>query len=341
MKTFAMPQGRKFVPAARVGKLTSSDQDTVDLDASMVRVREGLESRALRISGRVGEELAAYVGQPGKMLRARFCLMLGAALGVEPKKAESAARAMELVHNASLLHDDCVDEAELRRGKATANTVFGVNVALLLGDLAFSQGLEEAIDISPNASHHLVTTVREMTVGELQEEFLRGSLDVTFEAYMGVAGRKTGALFEWCGNVLSELSPYAHEAADPPRLASSAGILLQIVDDIHDFTLDKDVSGKTQAKDFSLGRLTLPGVLAVTDAGTRDEFITLWRSCAKDPDAGVRIAELLKERGHIEGARAKGREILTSMLGWAERLPCRERAEELSAFIAIMAKREF
>src|ERR1019366_4341712 len=98
----------------------------------------GLESRARRISGRVGEELAAHVGRPGKMLRARFCLLLGSALGVPPEKAEGAARAMELVHNASLLHDDCVDAAELRRGVPTPNSVFGTTVGLLLGDLAFS-----------------------------------------------------------------------------------------------------------------------------------------------------------------------------------------------------------
>lgn len=308
----------------------------VRIEDSLEKVRSGLESRARRISGRVGEELAAHIGRPGKMLRARFCLLLGAALGVDEEKTEAAARAMELVHNASLLHDDCVDEADIRRGVPTPNKVFGTTVGLLLGDLAFSQGLEEAIDISPNAARHLVWTVREMTVGELQEEFLRGSVDVSLDAYMGVAARKTGALFEWAGNVLSELSPHQHEMADPPRLACAAGILLQIVDDIHDFTLEKNVSGKEQAKDMTLGRLTLPGVLAVADPKTRAAFLALW--AAKDKKG---VAEFLKSSGHIEGAREKGRELVRSMRSWIKALPCKDEAATLDAFVGVMASREF
>jgi len=306
------------------------------LDDSLERVRSGLEKRARRISGRVGEELASYVGRPGKMLRARFCLLLGRALGVADDKAEAAARAMELVHNASLLHDDCVDGADVRRGVPTPNAVYNTTVALLLGDLAFSQGLEEAVDISPSAPRLLVTTVREMTVGELQEEFLKGSIDVSVDAYMGVAARKTGALFEWAGSVLSELSPFPHEQSDPPRLACAAGILLQIVDDIHDYTLPENVTGKPVGQDLVNRRLTLPCILALQDAPSRAEFLSLWE--AGDP---AKIAEFMKTRGFVEKTRAKGRELVDSMLAMARALPCKAEAKELAQFIEIMAKREF
>ena len=91
---------------------------------------------------------------------------------------------------------------------------------------------------------------------------------------MGVASRKTGALFEWAGAVLSELSPFPHEQADPPRLACAAGILLQIVDDIHDYTLDERVSGKDSAADLVNRKLTLPCIYALQDAGSRQEFLS-------------------------------------------------------------------
>jgi geranylgeranyl pyrophosphate synthase len=305
------------------------------LEDSLERVRAGLERRARRIEGRVGSELASHVGRPGKMLRARFCLQLGAALGVDQEKAEGAARAMELVHNASLLHDDCVDGADVRRGAATPNKVFGTTVGLLLGDLAFSQGLEEAIDISPSAPQLLVTTVREMTVGELQEEFLKGSVDITVEAYLGIAARKTGALFEWAGSVLSELSPLPHADSDPPRLACAAGILLQIVDDIHDYTLPANVTGKEQATDLRNRKLTLPAILAL-QGPSRSEFLSLWERGEAGP-----IADFLKAQGCIEGARAKGRELVESMLALSRRLPCRAEAAELTLFIQLMARREF
>ncbi len=308
------------------------------VEDSLTRVRAGLESRARRIEGRVGQELASHIGRPGKMLRSRFALLLAGALGVDLDKAEGVARAMELVHNASLLHDDCVDEADLRRGHATPNKIFGTTVGLLLGDLAFAQGLEEAIDISPNAPKLLVTTVREMTVGELQEEFLKGSTVVTVEAYMGVASRKTGALFEWAGAVLSELSPFPHEQSDPPRLACAAGILLQIVDDIHDYTLTERVSGKDEGQDLANRKLTLPCIYAVQDPATREDFLALWNE--PKPDA-ARIAKLLKERGHIQKTREKGRELTDSMLAMIKKLPCKAEASELGFFVEVMAKREF
>lgn len=301
----------------------------------MARVRAGLESRSRRIEGRVGQELAAFVSRPGKMLRSRFCLLLGGALGVPEEKAEAASRALELVHNASLLHDDCVDEAALRRGYPTANAAFNVPTALLLGDLAFSQGLEEAVDISPNAARLLVTAVREMTVGELQEEFLKGETDLSVDAYMGICSRKTGALFEWAGAVLSELSPFPHEQADPPRLASAAGILLQLVDDIHDYTLPERASGKDEGQDLKNRRLTLPCLYALASPD-RDAFLKLWN--ASDAPG---IAKLLKERGHVQKAREKGRELTDSMTAMVRKLPCKAEAAELAFFVELLAKREF
>ena len=302
------------------------------VEDSLTRVRAGLDSRARRIEGRVGQELAAFVSRPGKMLRSRFCLLLGGALGVPEDKAEAASRALELVHNASLLHDDCVDEAALRRGYPTANAAFNVPTALLLGDLAFSQGLEEAVDISPSAARLLVTAVREMTVGELQEEFLKGSLDLSVDAYMGICSRKTGALFEWAGAVLSELSPFPHEQSDPPRLASAAGILLQLVDDIHDYTLPERASGKDDAQELKNKSLTLPCLYAVKEP----EFLKLWNA-ADAPG----LAKYLKDRGHIQRARDKGRELTDSMVAMIKKLPCKAEAAELAFFVELMAKREF
>jgi octaprenyl-diphosphate synthase len=317
--------------------MSSMPISLLKVEDSMARVRAGLEARARRIEGRVGSELAAHISRPGKMLRTRFALLLSGALGVDRDKAEAVSRAMELVHNASLLHDDCVDEADLRRGHPTPNKIFGTTVGLLLGDLAFSQGLEEAVDISPNAPRLLVTTVREMTVGELQEEFLKGSLTVTVDAYMGVAARKTGALFEWAGAVLSELSPFPHEQADPPRLASAAGILLQIVDDIHDYTLAEGVSGKDEGQDLQNRRLTLPCIYALQDPAGRETFLKLW----DNPDASRQIAKFLNDGGHIRRTRETGRELVDSMLAMIRGLPCKAEAAELAFFVEIMAKREF
>ncbi|MCX5795108.1 MAG: polyprenyl synthetase family protein [Elusimicrobia bacterium] len=311
------------------------------LEASLERVRSGLESRSRRISGRVGEGLAEQMARPGKMLRARFCLLLGAALGVETAKSEAAARGMEFVHNASLLHDDCVDLARLRRGRPTPNEVFGVNVALLLGDLAFAQGLEEVVDLTPQSAKRMISTAREMAVGELQEEFLKGSVGVTVEAYLGVISRKTGALFEWCGATLAELSPLPHADADPPRLGSAAGMLLQVIDDIQDYTLTKAASGKEPGRDLCERRLTLPAILALNDPAARPEFLRLWEAGGEGRASVERMASFLESSGHMEAARGRARELVRSIRTWAAALPVKEFSVSFCSFIDAMERREF
>ncbi|MBI3297940.1 MAG: polyprenyl synthetase family protein [Elusimicrobia bacterium] len=309
------------------------------LDSSLDRVRTGLERRVAALGARVGDHLAGYVGQPGKLLRTRYTLLLGRALGVDSIQAESVARAVELVHNASLLHDDCIDEGLLRRGVPTPNALFGDRTGILVGDLAFTQGMAEAALVSSEAVRSLVAAVQEMTIGELQEEFLKGSLNVSVEGYYGVAARKTSALFEWAGRVLSDESPLDHRREDPPRLGVAAGVLLQIVDDIHDFTLAEAVAGKPPGQDLHNGRLTLPGIIAMDDDASRERWIGLWgeRSSGRLDQA----LALFKEGGHLDTARGEARRIMTAMLPWAEALPQREAAAELCGFMTALFNREF
>ncbi|MFH1725791.1 MAG: polyprenyl synthetase family protein [Elusimicrobiota bacterium] len=311
------------------------------VDDSLARVREGLERRAARLGGRLGDHLVSVIGRPGKMLRARFALLVGAALGVDRDVRERVARVVELIHNASLLQDDCIDEALMRRGCPTPNAQFGDRTGVLLGDLAFTEGMDEALGVSPRAARSLVRSVREMAVGEIQEEFLRGSLDVSVEGYYGLAARKTGALFEWTGEVLSEAGVLPHRREDPPRLGRSAGILLQIVDDIHDVTLDEAVAGKPPGQDLANGRLTLPGILAMDDEGSRSRFMTIWRAVPRDAGRLERALALFEERGHLEAARARARGILDDALRLIDGLPVKAEGAPLKAFMRLMVGREF
>ena len=311
------------------------------IETSLSRVRAGLERRSRSLGGRIGEQLAAFITRPGKMLRARFCLHLGAALGVTPDGAESAGGIAELVHNASLLHDDCIDGAKTRRGRPTPNALFDQTTGILLGDLAFTQALDEAVDLSPGAVRGIVDTVREMSIGELQEEFLRGSVEVTEESYYGIAARKTGALFEWCARCMSDMSPLDHDKEACPRLGRSAGILLQIVDDIHDFTLDVLVSGKDAAQDAAGARLTLPCLLALKDPASSETFLRLWAKASSEPSAAKELAKLLQERGHLDAARGRAQVTLAQILCWVRGLPLQEEAGALADFMESMARRDF
>jgi len=311
------------------------------VDDALSRVRSGLERRVAALGGRIGDHLASDLGRPGKMLRARYALLLGEALGVPQAASEAVARAAELVHSASLLHDDVIDNADTRRGAPTPNALFGRTTGILMGDLAFTEGLSEAMDLGRPSVEALVRAVREMTVGEIQEEFLQGSLNVSVEGYYGVAARKTGALFEWVGEALSLAATLPHRRSDPGRLGVGAGILLQIVDDIHDFTLSKDVAGKEPGRDYFNGRLTLPGILAMDDEATRAEFMRLWAAKPKGEPEFKKMLCLLESAGQLEAAREKARELMKSLLPLVDALPEKARAAELRMFMELLFRREF
>lgn len=311
------------------------------VEESLDRVRAGLESRIASLGGRIGDLLAEYIGRPGKMLRARYALHLGGALGTPESLCERAALVVELVHNASLLHDDCIDNGLLRRGVPTPNARFGERTGIMLGDLAFVEGMIEAAGISASAVRSLMGAVSEMTVGEIQEEFIKGSPDVSFEGYCGIAARKTAAIFEWAGRVLSEASPLAHRKTDPPRLGRSAGVLLQVIDDIHDFTLNEDVAGKSPGQDFANGRLTLPSILALDDESSREGFLRAWKARASGREAYREAKDILLRGGHLDEARRRARKIMESMLPIVDALPVKEKAAELRAYIDLLFSREF
>lgn len=312
----------------------------VGAEESLGRVRSHIQRGGAALGGRIGDHLAGYLGRPGKMIRARYSLLLGACLGVETGAAERVAAVAELVHNASLLHDDCIDDGLLRRGLPTPNALFGDRAGVLLGNLCFTEALSEARRLSSSAAQALVEAASEMSVGELQEEFLRGSTNLSAEGYCGLAVRKTGSVFEWAGKALSGLSPERHRPQDPVRLGRLAGIILQIVDDVHDFALERDVAGKEPGQDLRNGRLTLPCILALDDEDARPRMLRIWASREK-PEALGQAMELFMERGFLAASRAKAREALEEALPVAEGLPVRERASALAGFLKRMLEREF
>lgn len=306
----------------------------------LLHIRESLDRHVAAIGGRIGDHLASAIGRPGKMLRARFGLSLGAALGVDGQVCERLGCAAELVHNASLLQDDCIDRASVRRGAPTPNAQFGDRTAVMLGDLAFAEGMSEAARVSPRVTEGLIRTVREMAVGELQEEFLSGSLNLSVEGYCGIAARKTGALFEWMGEALSGESRLAHRREDPPKLGRLTGVILQVIDDIHDFTLDAEVAGKPPGQDFANGRLTLPGILALDDEASRPRFTALWER-RRAPESFPEALALLRERGHLDAAKETARGMLARFQPLVEALPVSAEARRLQEFLDQMLRREF
>src|SRR5258706_3076893 len=237
-------------------------------------------------------ELAREVGGPGdgllraaeqhlcltlgaKRARPQLVLLLGAVAGASSRAWLDAAVAVELIHSASLLHDDVVDEGELRRGVPTVNARHGNVVAVLAGDHLLSRALVRISPYPQALSTRAAEIVAEMARAAVREVEVRGDASLPPPSYREVAIGKTAALFGLCGFAAGILAGDATRAARFETASRSLGAAFQMQDDLGDLVDDKqDRYGDIREKNPSL-----PVLFACEeDASLRQRFIEAWRS---------------------------------------------------------------
>lgn len=262
------------------------------------------------------EELFSYLPQEiltkvelgylslGKAVRTRFSLSIGKALNVPVEKSIALAVCAEIVHNASLLHDDCIDEATLRRGRPTANSAIGFNKAILIGDLAMTVAFKKAQSLSLEISSQLVATVAKMSEAALLEENFKKKI-INRQDYLKVVSGKTSALFRWIAisSAFFAKEPFFETAA---AAAENFGLAFQITDDVIDIE-NCGESGKDCVKDLSQGKCSMPLILALEDENFRREnekmIKDFFSSKVKDLAVLADITGKIKEGGFCAKAR--------------------------------------
>lgn len=278
----------------------------------------------------------------GKAARARFTLLMAGALGSDPSKTEKAAAAAELTHTASLLHDDCIDSAAVRRGLPSLNARLGVNTSILVGDLVIALAFDCAGRAAPELQPELVLAVKHMTEGALIEENSRGKRISAAEAER-IVSLKTGALFRWCALAACHLARRQDLLETCARIGSEAGSVFQVIDDVLDFEGDPATCGKEILKDIAEGKFTLPLILALNDpqAGPRAEKLleTLESGPKEDMGPALELAELIKSGGFTRTARQGAMERLNAACALADGLPDREGAAALKGFLLALGER--
>jgi geranylgeranyl pyrophosphate synthase len=229
-------------------------------------VRDALEGTSLR------EHVARFgstVGG-GKMLRARLILRIGPAAAVAPTTLCRAAAAVEMLHAASLLHDDILDGGTLRRGNPALWVSEGTRSAVILGDLLVSLAVEGVHEVLPTHLPALIATLREMCDAEAEQEF--GAADAGEESWarcVSIARRKTGSLFGFAAACTGGSEPERVEALR--RAGYALGTAYQLADDLLDACATPLVSDKSLGSDAATGKLTAasalpPGGMAPQDA---------------------------------------------------------------------------
>jgi len=239
-------------------------------------------------------QLSGYIiGSGGKRLRPQLVLLAAGACGLDDRKDCDAIRhpvtvaaIIEFIHTATLLHDDVVDASELRRGRDTANAVWGNEAAVLVGDFLYSRAFEMMVDVqSMEVMGILASTTNRIAEGEVMQLLNVREPDVTEQQYIEVIEAKTARLF----HAATELGAVLADQNDKVRTALASygmhlGTAFQIADDVLDYKSDSNTIGKNVGDDLAEGKTTLPLIYAMRDGAP--EVRELIAQCIRDADIG-------------------------------------------------------
>jgi octaprenyl-diphosphate synthase len=268
--------------------------ETVD---TVIRARLNSDVVLIRT---IGEYI---IGAGGKRMRPVLLLLVAQALGYKGNHHHLMAAAVEFIHTATLLHDDVVDESDLRRGRGTANAVFGNAASVLVGDYLYSRAFEMMVDVDSMRIMQIMsgaTTV--IAEGEVLQLLNIHDPDVSEARYLQVVRFKTAKLFEAAaeaGAVLAGASIAQQEAA--AAYGRHIGTAFQLVDDVLDYNGDVGALGKNVGDDLREGKPTLP-LIRVLEVGTPEQKQLVREAIEKGEADFDAVARAIQQTGALEHA---------------------------------------
>jgi octaprenyl-diphosphate synthase len=290
-------------------------------------------------------EIAEYLQvSGGKRLRPALVLLSSKLCGYEEYPAIRLGAVVELIHTATLVHDDIIDGAETRRGRPSANLRWGNHMSVLAGDWLYMQAFNVAL-----AERHfkildlLIGVTQVMVEGELLQLTHLRRLDVSEEAYLELSYRKTACLFSAClrlGGLLAGKNE--EEEAKLGSFGTNLGLAFQVIDDILDFTSSEEVLGKPIGSDLREGKVTLP-LIYLLQKCRPEEAHKLFRVLEERGYHSVQFAEimeLIERYGTLEAAREKARHFADTAKSCLERFPDSPYKDALRSLADFIVERE-
>lgn len=247
------------------------------------------------------------MGMKGKLFRPTLLLLSSSVDGESPRKAITFAAIIELIHLATLVHDDAVDHSVLRRGMPTLNALFSHQVSVIMGDYLYLRALRELVTIGDLEAMRAITFAsNEMTIGEIRQLAQYDALSFSEKDYETLIRAKTAALFmaacdvgAWCG------AP-DHRAA-LTRFGERLGMAFQVADDLLDYTEPTEMTGKPSGLDLKEHKVTLPLIAALREmpASARARVDALFASPEPDEEAIAEVVTIVRDHGGLEYARRR------------------------------------
>jgi octaprenyl-diphosphate synthase len=271
------------------------------------------------------------------MLRSGLVLLSGCGCGKITDTHVTVAAIVEMIHNATLLHDDVVDDGQIRRGAPTINRLWGNESAVLLGDYLLGRVFKMSADLEPPIAKIIATIAVRVCDGELRQALQRDNWQLSEAEYIDIITGKSAAFFSGCcqlGAILAD-APDAQVGA-LADFGLDSGIAFQITDDLLDITGSQNQLGKNTNKDAVKSRLTLPVIhlLSVLDQTTKKKVHDLLHSPAQSKDA---LKEMLVSFGSLNYARDKACQFVAKAIERLNDVPsgaAREALIEVAQFTA-------
>ncbi|HZI94464.1 MAG TPA: polyprenyl synthetase family protein [Patescibacteria group bacterium] len=254
------------------------------------------------------ETVGRYIAEGGgKRIRPALFLLCSKLCGYPGDRHILFASVFELIHTATLVHDDIIDGAEMRRGRTSVNSRWGSHLTVLLGDYLYLKSMTLALTADDLRIIKILCDITiTMIEGELMQADSNGSIGISEAEHLEIIRRKTAMLFSGCGRVAAELALVSPERARAlESYALNLGMSYQLVDDLLDYTATESVLGKPVASDLKEGRLTLP-LIYLLDKGVKEhrekihEVLSAGEFSTVDRDE---ILDLVKRHGTLERTR--------------------------------------
>ena len=315
-----------------VNALASSDMQAVD-----ELIRRSLQSDVMLVS-QVSEYI---VTGGGKRLRPLIVLLAARALGYEGRQQIDAAAIIEFIHTATLLHDDVVDDSDRRRGRDTANNVFGNQASVLVGDFLYSRAFQMMVDIgSMRVMRILADATNTIAAGEVMQLMSVHDPDVSEADYRQVIYRKTARLFEAGAQISAVLAD--RDPADEGAMISygqNLGTAFQLIDDALDYGASAEELGKNLGDDLAEGKPTLPIIYAL-QYGSESERKMIRAAIESDGlDRLDDIQNVIRSTGALEYTEKMATEAAEMAIESLSNLPESDHKEAMIAIAEFAVKR--
>jgi heptaprenyl diphosphate synthase len=310
-----------------------------DIRSRLDRVEEALEkSVQVESSGLLSETSSYLIAAGGKRFRAMLVLLAGYFGDPTDPRLIPGSVSIELVHLATLYHDDVIDEADARRGAPSANTRWTNTVAILTGDFLFARASEISTDLGTEVCRLLARTIAVLCDGQIREVDSSAKVEQEVSNYLEIIRRKTASLIGTSCRLGGTLSDASAEHVDVlEEFGAALGMAYQLSDDIMDITATQMELGKEPGVDLREGVYTLPVLHALEHDERREELARILSHGSPEGEMLDRALEIIRAGGSVEHARAAVTEEVARAARLAERLPegpARHALVQLARFLA-------